>query len=275
MKRIVFSLLLVTLFSIGNAQDFSLKLKPKAGSQVTYTMTVEGKTTQSMMGQEMTMNTNSSGSQEVSFTKVNSDGSIIFTEKSVVDFVKISSAAMDTTMNPGEKGIENYAVTVDKLGNVLSKKSLKTDDNPSGMGGMMGASSGLSAFIIIPDGKIKVGDSWTTDRTDTIEFMGGKVVNTTTAEYTLVGQVKKGSTKCLEFKTIANISSEGSTSMQGMDFQIEGTGKIAGTVWVESKTGVIYEEESSNNTQLTLALSGPQSMTIPMVQEMKVRRVRK
>jgi hypothetical protein len=76
-------------------------------------------------------------------------------------------------------------------------------------------------------------------------------------------------------KIVSNISSEGSTSMQGMEFQIEGTGKIVGTVWVEVKTGVIFEEEGVNNTQLTLALSGPQSMTIPIVQEMKVSRVRK
>lgn len=107
-------------------QEVSFKLKPKAGSQVSYTMTVDGKMTQSMMGQEMTMTTKSEGSQVVSFTKINSDGSVQYNEKTVIDFVKISSAAMDTTMNPGEEGIEDYATVVDKLGNVLSKKSLKT-----------------------------------------------------------------------------------------------------------------------------------------------------
>ena len=275
MKRIILSLVLVTLISIGNAQEVSFKLKPKAGSQVSYTMTVDGKMTQSMMGQEMTMTTKSEGSQVVSFTKINSDGSVQYNEKTVIDFVKISSAAMDTTMNPGEEGIEDYATVIDKLGNVLSKKSLKTQSKSAGMGSMLGGINGSSAFIVIPDGKINVGGSWTTDRTDTVEFMGGALVNTTASEYTFVGEVKKGSTKCYEMKIVSNISSEGSTSMQGMEFQIEGTGKIVGTVWVEVKTGVIFEEEGVNNTQLTLALSGPQSMTIPIVQEMKVSRVRK
>lgn len=64
------------------------------------------------------------------------------------------------------------------------------------MGSMLGGINGSSAFIVIPDGKINVGGSWTTDRTDTVEFMGGATVNTTASEYTFVGEVKKGSTKC-------------------------------------------------------------------------------
>mgnify|MGYP001016998909 FL=1 len=70
--------------------------------------------------------------------------------------------------------------------------------------------------------------------------------------------------KCLKINHKTTADNEGTTTMQGMDFLIEGTTIMEGTTWIDLKTAIPVFIDGTAESQMTLLLSGQQNMTIPL-----------
>ncbi|MDD2964205.1 MAG: hypothetical protein PHQ65_05200 [Bacteroidales bacterium] len=268
MKRTI--LLFVVVFSFTIAQAQVLKLRK--GQEFQYSTSFEGTLVQSMAGQEMVMNMSGSGNQSFVVEDLK-DGIFTVLGKISLDSLVLKSAMMDSVFKPKATELEQTRYTISKLGAVLTSKPALSEKDGTNAASQMGMDM-KQGFPAIPFQveKPKAGDTWTVDKTDSIDFMGGSLVISTKSNYTFVGMTKRDGVKVLEIKVVADIANEGSTSMQGMEFFMEGTGKTAGNIFVDAKTGLLIDEEIVVENQINLALSGQQSMVIPMNQKMKQSR---
>lgn len=250
-------------------------LKLKKGQEYNYTTSLSGTVTQSMAGQQMVMNMSTGGYQTFTVEDKKGDNYVIL-GKVVLDSLVLKSSMMDSTFRPGEAAAEIIRYEVANLGKVISKADARPEGSNSGAAFQMGFDM-KQALPLIPfeNAKVKSGDTWTVDESDSINFMGGLLVVTTKSNYTIVGETKHNGVKCLQVKKTADIANEGNTSMQGMDFYIDGTGKTAGDLFIDAKTGMLLEEDLVTENEINMALSGQQSMVIPISQKMTSHRALK
>jgi hypothetical protein len=55
----------------------------------------------------------------------------------------------------------------------------------------------------------------------------------------------------------------------GMELFLEGTSKVNGTFYFDPKLTILISDESNTEMEATIAVSGQQSMTIPLSQSTK------
>ncbi|MBI4811661.1 MAG: hypothetical protein HY800_09535, partial [Ignavibacteriales bacterium] len=174
----------------------------------------------------------------------------------------IKSPMMDSTMILDKLIGKKTRIIVAKLGNILKREVIDTVKDE----GMMGGAGQRSTTKIaeFPEKAIKFGDKWKSMDVDTIESMGGKIIHTTDMEYTLVRKDKKQEHDCLKIDYTGTTSDTGKMMMGGMELFVEGSGKVKGTMYFDLKLGLIVLDESSIENEQTMAVTGQQSMTIPM-----------
>jgi hypothetical protein len=245
-------------------------LKLKKGETLTYISNSNIDMVQNMMGQEMEMKITSASKNIINITDIDKAGNYIVKQTSKENVIEMNMGIMDTVMQIPE--ITNLPeFVVDKFGNIVSK----TNPEPSteGQGGAdFNSMNSASLFVEFPGRKIVAGDTWAISRTDSIPFMGGTLTNKIKTNYTFEGVEKKNETECYKITYKGGIENEGATTMQGMDFYIEGTGAMQGTTWVSVKTGVPVLDESIMENEMTLALTGQQNLTIPITYNIKSTR---
>lgn len=271
MKKPITVVLLALSLGMVSAQT----LKLKKGQEFNYVATVDGTVTQSMAGQEMTMKMNSFGQQQYTVEAKNGDNYTLLA-KIITDSLVLTSPMMDSTFRPGAEVAEMTRYEISKLGVVLSKADARPETAKNNPAMSMGFDV-KQTLPLIPfhNNKVAAGDTWTDNRTDSIDFMGGLLVISTQTNYTVAEQAKRNGVNCLVLKVTADIANEGSTSMQGMEFFMEGTGKMAGNIYLDAKTGFLIDEELVTENQINLALTGQQAMVIPISQKMTSKRTLK
>lgn len=271
MKKIITVVSLALTIGMASAQT----LKLKNGQQFDYIATVDGTVTQSMAGQEMTMKMNSYGQQQYKVEAKNGDNYTLLANI-LTDSLVLTSPMMDSTFRPGVETAEMTRYQITKLGVVLSKADARPETSKNNPAMTMGFDVKQTLPLIpFQNNKVKAGDTWTDNRTDSIDFMGGLLLISTQTNYTVAEETKHNGVNCLVIKVTADIANEGNTSMQGMEFFMEGTGKMAGNIYLDTKTGFLVEEELVTENQINLALTGQQSMVIPISQKMTSKRTLK
>lgn len=271
MKNILILAALAFSTCIASAQT----LKLKKGQEFNYTTTLDGTMVQSMGGQEMTINMKAYGIQNYVIEDKKGD-SYVMLGKVITDSLVLNSAMMDSTFKPGAEMADIVRYEVDKLGKTISKTDARPDSAKKKGGVSMGIDLKPSLPVVpFEKNKVNVGDTWSADRSDSSDFMGGHLIINTKTNYIVSEITKHNGIKCLLIKLTADIANEGKTSMQGMDFFMEGTGKMAGNLYIDAKTGMLVDEELVTENQINLALSGQQSMVIPINQKMTTKRTLK
>jgi hypothetical protein len=95
-------------------------------------------------------------------------------------------------------------------------------------------------------------------------MMGGKLITHTKMEYVVKGKPVVGDRSCLDIGFKGEIGMEGKGSMMGMEFFMEGKGKTTGNFLFDPAQGVMVQDNSVVDTDLTAAVTGQQNMTIPI-----------
>jgi hypothetical protein len=178
----------------------------------------------------------------------------------------VKSARMDTTMVQTQLMGKRKKLVLSPLGKVLDRivvDSVKIEGMRS-----QGLRESATYHVLSPD-PVAVGGKWNGSINDTVESMGGKMATDTKIEYTLVGKEKKDGYDCLKIAYAGTFSTNGKGSMRGMDFFVEGTGKVAGTLYWGLK-GYIVAQEGTMETESTAAITGQQNMTIPSSSSMTI-----
>jgi hypothetical protein len=269
-KSLLIAVLLLPVISLVAQKSFNPELKLKKGDGLKYEIAFDGNIVQSMGGQEMTIKLSGSSKNTLTVEQVMSNNDYHMAMKMTDINLSMTMPMMDTTMMISEVP-GSPVIIINKYGKSLRKID-STAKNQAGLGIDPASMGGASPFHQFAGKKIKAGEKWNIERNDTLPFMGGNIYNLNKIEYTLVGREKLDDVEFLKATYKGTIESKGSTTQQGMDFYIEGTGVVQGTVYFDEKRGVPVNEESTTENDMTLALSGQQNMTIPMSQKITLKR---
>lgn len=272
MKKSVLSFLGV-LFLISGlyAQKKNPTLALEKGQSLNYQVTADIDMTQSMMGQELQSKV-SSKSKAVFTVEDIQQGNYVIRQVLRELETHLTMQEMDTTFRMAEQS--NFPVlVVNKDGKVLTRNKSGDAAGKGGFSPDMAGNTSFLPFVEFPGYTVKKGESWNTEYNDTTRFAEGQLINKVKTTYTLEGEEKKEGKKCLKISYKATVENEGSTSMQGMEFYIEGSGAMHGTQWIDAKSGLMVADEGVMENQMSLSLSGQQNFVIPL--SMKTQVVRK
>lgn len=263
----IFCAAVVTISYAAAQQAATLVYKFAPGKTYQYKSVSEGTIIQEMMGQEMKMENSSAMTVSLTTDAVGPDGATTLVTKLIEGSTKVKNPMMDTTIAMTDMIGKRMKIRLKSDGTILGREIV---DSVASEGRMRGAGQREAVrFHILPAKPVKNSDTWATTFVDTMDNMGGKIVNSVNSSYTLVGSETKNGVKCLKVDYVGTIKIEGSGTMQGMDIYIEGGGKVNGTMYFDPSLGMVLQDESTTETESTIAVTGQQNMTIPMSQKAK------
>ncbi len=274
-RRRVFSLLTVMILAAASAfpqPALQLKYGFEKGKAYRYADLVTSNMVQEMMGQEMKIYTTARMVSRVEVADKRQDGTSVLITSMDSLVVATKSARRDTTMVMEELIGKRTRLVLSPLGVVESRELLDSVKVIPGMGRTTAFREAVR-FHQLSKVPVAVGGKWKTAVADTNDAMGGKMVSTSTLEYTVAGREQQMGHDCVKLTYTGTSTIEGKGSMMGMDVFMEGTGKLSGTVFFDDREGLVVKEEGQNDTDMTAAITGQQNMTIPMTQSAKVSRM--
>jgi hypothetical protein len=277
MKKIFITpaiLLLCGLFisTAVNAQEsYKLAYKFQKGKTYRYSTITAGNTTQEMMGKEMKMSNGANMTVRLVVDDVLKNGNMVFIISADSAVISSKSQMMDTTMNMTDLIGKRNKFVVSPLGTIISREILDSIKTKGQFNGSF--QRNLSNFSKLPENEIKMGDTWKSTTIDTIDMMGGKVAHTAILDLKLIGKEKKQGHDCLKIEYSGVTADTGKLMMNGMELYLEGSGKVKGITYFDVQQGLNVVDESTVDSEQTMAITGQQNMTIPMSQSMKTTRV--
>jgi len=247
------------------AQDaVTLKYNFKEGKAYKTVTKVITTTTQSMMGQEMKFDVIIDMQSDMSVTKVDSEGNASMlinlkgnTEMNLPEAAggkkseTFTNEAINATFAPDGKSISQ--TMVDKDGkNVNVKDYIKLTE--------------------LPSKALKAGDTWQDKRVDTVANSASPiaVITTTDTKYTVVGKEMVDGKDLFKIAYDGTLEITGKGSQMGMEMVMEGTGATKGFYFYNPALSIVVGSEGLIEMNTNINVSGPQNMTIPMNQTIKV-----
>ena len=272
MKRhvVLHSLLIILLLfsTLGFSQEsYMLKYNFVKGKTYLQTTQIVNNITQSMMGREMKQLSDITSNVEMNIEDVASDGRITMIVAVLDAAVHTSFMGKDTTIQLKDLK-DKDRVVISSEGKTLSSTKI----NPSDSTGMMAQLKNVSKMQLLPGRLVKIGEKWQNNIVDSTQASEGNPFSTNISnmmEYSLIGKENKDGKNLLKIAYSGTLNITGKGVQMGMEMFMEGTGKTEGFLYFDPvKSFVIYDE---NNTEmdLSIAVTGPQNMTIPMTQSMK------
>ncbi len=271
MKHLIRSLLFLALLFY-SASAFSqdavmLKYGLKEGSKFLQETEIHQNTVQSMMGQEITVTSEIVAGSEFNVESVSAEGNITVLMK--VTDISIHSKAMgrDTTMNLKDTK-DAVRILFSPEGKTISTAKVDSSEAASVINQL-----DQGRMKMLPGKMVKTGETWVEDFVDTKNSAAGTpfaLETTTHTEYTLVGKENREGRDCFRVTTSGTVSVTGKGSQMGMDMFIEGGGKTQGVFLFDPVTSLIIYSEDDVEMEMSVAVSGPQNMTIPMTQTSKI-----
>ena len=270
MKKIlsVMAMVIALTFMCNNtyAQDaVTLKYNFKEGKAYKTVTKVITTTTQSMMGQEMKFDVIIDMQSDMSVTKVDTEGNASMlinlkgnTEMNLPEAAggkkseAFTNEAINATFAPDGKSINQTMVDKDGKSVTTVKDYIKLTELPK------------KALI--------KGDTWQDKRVDTVANSASPiaVITTTDTKYTVVGKEMVDGKELFKIAYDGTMEIAGKGSQMGMEMVMEGTGATKGFYYYNPALSIVVSSEGLIEMNTNINVSGPQSMTIPMTQTIKV-----
>lgn len=265
-KNLLVLTLLLTASLVYSQESVLLKYNFKKGKTYVQNTTMSNTVTQSMMGQEMKVVSDITSNSEYKIEGVSNEGNTTATVSITDASVHSVMMGKDTTIKmPTEGSLQR--VVFSSVGKELSVESLDTSKN-SPISGI----KQFSKLFVLPGKPIKVGEKWQDKIVDSTAASQQNpfTMNTTSdTEYIFAGKESKDGKEYSKITFTSSMLINGKGSQMGMEMFIEGTGKVQGFFYFDSKESMVVYNESNTEMDMTIAVSGQQNMTIPMTQSMK------
>lgn len=251
------------------AQEFKTPLKVTKGEEYNYQTEMVMDINMNQGGMEMKISNSTSSTNKYKVENVLSNGSIDLLFSTWDITTRTQMMGKDTSMSMKGKVSPTYKMLIDKYGNTVTREivdsSYVKEFNVQLGGENRLMNSGM--FCEFPNKDLQIGEKWNKTLSDTISNMGMKLGLTIKTEY-ILGKVEMFEGKSLQKITFkADIEIGGKGNMQGMDVFAEGTGVSSGTAYIDPVSKVISTSKSNIEMAMTMAISGAQSMTIPINQK--------
>ena len=266
MKKLEVLLLIGTLLLYVNTsgqEKFLLEYKYVKGKTYRYQEESKYQSVQEISGQEIKATGSTFSSMKMIVQNVSDSGDLTIISSFEDYWVTSKSPYMDTTMVMKDLLNKDIQTVISKTGRIIGNKLLDTADTGKDI---IGKGDGLynvyKEFVRFPDKELNIGDTWKDDRTDTTK--GTQMVTRTELVYTLLGIEEKNGHTSLKAGFSGKTEISGKMTQMGMEFFMEGSGDTNGTLWFDQKSGILVAVESTNDREMTMAMTGQMQMTIPI-----------
>ena len=247
-------------------ESFILKYGFENNKNYNYKMIIDGIVTQTVMGQEMKINTNGTVFTKIETEKVNTDNIVLLISLDSAKF-HITMPMKDTTSYLNTMIGKRTRFTILNNGKVISKEPVDSAEGRQEL--LVQVSGETTKFIVLPDKEIKTGDTWNIENTDSVMMMGGVIKTKSNTDYTFINKTDTLGHSCLKIEFKGKTTSEGKAKVMGMDLFMEGNGKLNGTYYFDTIKGLLIYSNSQVNNEMTMATTGEQNMIIPISQSSK------
>ncbi len=260
----IFTTVLVFAISAGAYAQHKLEYKPSGSTPLRYKAHTETKTVESMMGQQATVSIKSD--QQVSMKSRMAGKDLLYD-------ITIDSSSSETLMPTGDTTRIPSSPVVGQTKETLMQpdgQEISTRWLDSTFAKTQeGRAKDLGSFFFkLPDKKVSTGSTWSDAKVDTVVRGGGQgeIFVTTNSDYKIADEEAAGGVPCVRIVFTGTVLVKGSTSYQGIDFAIDGTGNIKGTALFDYTNGRIVKMSGKTEQKLNMVSSGQQKMSIPMTQ---------
>jgi hypothetical protein len=235
-----------------------------------YQMTIDQTQDIEIMGQQM---------------KTETKGEIAFTAKSkglkennhqlgiTIDFMSININSPQGKISPDMSTVEgkSFDMTLSVLGKELDLSGAESIQYDLGQAGKRDIVSNFQAvFPDLADMPVKIGDTWTSKDTITEKIGSGEIEIILESLNTLEGFETVAGLECAKITVKISGTLEGGGNQGGADLTFKG--EIEGTeTWhFAYKEGLFVKMTTDAFTKGAVSVRGPQEMSIPLAQEMKI-----
>lgn len=253
--------------SIVCAQNVNLTMKPVAKSKYNIEVTSQVDVVQNMAGMEMKVNGSSVAKAVMEIEDVAANGD--FTALTTWKEIKSSSSAMgvDTTMNFDNLNLVMKTV-YDKTGKIVKNERISTETSSDpGLAMIEQIATGMRLPMLAAK-TVKKDEKWSSNTNDTIKTPQSPfaMVTDITADYSFIGTESLEGVEYYRVNVSGPIKVSGEGSQMGMDMHIEGTGSNEGYSLHDKTTLFPALIEAKVGLDMSIIVSGAQSMAIPMTQ---------
>lgn len=249
------------------AQEANLTINPVAKKKYDIELNSTTNVTQNMGGMEMKMNSSSVAKVVMEIEEVTPNEN--FTVLSTWKEIKSTSSVMgkDTTVNFDDLHLEMRTV-YDKSGKIIKNERVDKSTSSDPIFAMVEQMATGMKFPILPAKTVKKGDTWTSNRNDTIKPVESPFEMIIDAEdkYTYAGVETKDGKEYYRINIEGPTKVSGEGSQMGMDMTIEGTGVNEGYLLLDKTTLLPAFVDEKVGLDMSIMISGAQSMAIPMTQ---------
>ncbi len=253
---------------------YNLAYRMQKGQRLKYLINVKTDQSREMQGQEMNFGSENAGLMRLDVEEVAPNGNITFVYAMDSLSMHLNLPQMDSTFRNPEGLIgKRTRQVISALGKKVTS-AVVDSVKLSGVLTQMGGGRSMSITLLeLPEKEIKAGESWTTSNVDTVTQGGGKIIMTPNNTYTVAGEVDTLGYKCVRISYKGNATIKGEGTQMGMNFFIEGEGPTAGTAYFAPKEGLLVALVTTSDVEMTIALTGQMSMTIPQSNATKLSMV--
>jgi len=254
------------------AGPYKLAFRMKKGQRLTYKMKTSTEQSMEMMGREMTSSVNGATVMHLDVEEVAKEGDITFVYAidSLQTQVKNPAMGMDSTFKNPEGLIgKRTRFTMNAAGKKLSSVVVDSVKLSGMMAQVSGGRQNTFNLIELSEKELKTGESWTTNKTDTLAQAGGKMAMTAMTTLTVGSEIDTLGYKCVRLMTKGKITIKGEGAQMGAKLFFEGEGPTTGAVYFAPKEGLLVAMTSDAELEMTIAVTGPQNMTIPQTTSTK------
>lgn len=259
--------LLFALSTTATAQEsVLLKYGFKAGTTFLQETEVLQNTVQSMMGQEMKVIAEIKAVNGFNVESLSPEGNA--TVLMTVKDISIHTVAMgrDTSMQYSD--LKDAArIVYSPEGKVVSTAKVDSSEAASVVNQLE-----TGNLIVLPGKEVKIGESWDETKTEVKQAAAGAPFALEMAidnKYTLAGKENRDGREYFKITSSGTIALNGKGSQMGMEMFIEGNAKVEGYSLFDPIRQMVVYTENDTEMEMSIAISGPQNMTVPMTQSIK------
>lgn len=196
-----------------------------------------------------------------------------------VDSTTMKSASPMGDNSPDLSGLTGkpFGMTLSELGKeTLAPEAASIQVDLGQMGGKRGVHADFVDFFEnLPAVPVRVGESWNSIDTVTVEQGGMNIVMVVESRSTLTGLEKVRGLECARIIVESKGKMSGSGEQMGAALSMTGDIQSKGAWAFAYKKGLMAESSVETTTESTIEISGPEDMTMPMKTSVKTLKILK
>lgn len=251
------------------AQEADMTMKPVAKSKYNVDIEMQMDLVQTVQGMEMKVNSNSTGKAVMVIESVADNGD--FTVLTEWKNLRAHSSAMgqDTTMNFDDLNLKMRTV-YDQTGTIIKNELVDSVSSQNPAAAMIEQMATGMKFHILPAKKVKKGETWNSKTSEDMQPAGSPLAMKIESDQSLTytGNETKNGNEYHRITASGPITITGEGTQMGMNMSVEGTGMNEGFSLLDKASRMPMYTEVKLGLDMNIMVAGPQTMAIPMTQNM-------